>query len=86
MNALEATPPGEGIGTKIVRTAEATGMQGWGLMARSCGVSRQPRREGAYQRLGYTDWGRGEVIDVWDDLDGSGRALAAGMPTHATTW
>jgi GNAT superfamily N-acetyltransferase len=73
MNALEATPQGEGIGTAIIGAAEVTasaaGASWLGLAVCLDNVDAKALHE----RLGYTDWGRGEVIDEWNEPEGFGR-------------
>jgi RimJ/RimL family protein N-acetyltransferase len=72
LNALEATPQNRGIGTALVRFAEDLAH----LRADRIGIAVAPGNPGArrlYERLGYEDWGSGEVVDRWFELDDAGR-------------
>ena len=62
MNALEARPPGQGTGTKIIACAEHTARQHGAAMI---GLAVAVSNDGAhrlYQRLGYKDGGQGLVV------------------------
>lgn len=65
INALEAEPRRQGIGTAIITAAElVAARQGRASM----GLAVEPSNPGArrlYERLGYVLWGRGEVVDEW---------------------
>ncbi|GAA1728646.1 GNAT family N-acetyltransferase [Brachybacterium phenoliresistens] len=67
INALEATPQGQGIGSALIAAAEAIaarrGHDAVGLAVEP-GNSRARR---LYERLGYFPWGHGEVIDIWTE-------------------
>jgi ribosomal protein S18 acetylase RimI-like enzyme len=75
MNALAARPPGRGIGTALIRSAEdAARESGAGLIGLAVGEDN----EGAvrlYDRLGYTDWGHGPVVDRWTEYDDAGHVV-----------
>jgi GNAT superfamily N-acetyltransferase len=75
MNALEARPPGQGTGTKIVACAEHRARERGAVMI---GLAVAVSNDGAhrlYQRLGYGDWGHGLVVDHWDETDYAGTVL-----------
>jgi ribosomal protein S18 acetylase RimI-like enzyme len=79
LNALEAMPQGQGIGRAIIRFAEAHVRSNG---ARRVGLAVEPENVGAlrlYERLGYSDWGRGFVVDHWHELDDRGNPTV----THA---
>ncbi len=65
MNALEARPQGQGIGTAIIQAAELEGAR---RGAPIIGLAVEVQNDGArrlYERLGYAHWGHGRVIDRW---------------------
>lgn len=73
VNALEAEVPGQGVGTALIRAAEETARRA-GAPAIGLAVGADnPGARALYERLGYVGWGGGEVIDEWDENDGSGR-------------
>ena len=76
LNALEATPRGRGIGSKLVAAAEArttaVGAHRIGLAVDHGNVAA--RR--LYERLGYVEWEHGDVVDRYAERDGSGRVVA----------
>ena len=75
MNALEARPPGQGTGTKIIACAEHTAREHGAAMI---GLAVAVSNDGAHrlcQRLGYDDWGHGLVVDHWDETDSAGTVL-----------
>lgn len=75
MNALEATPPRQGIGTALIRAGEEAARA---IDRRWIGLAVAPDNVGAarlYARLGYTDWGHGEVLDEWTEHDGAGAVV-----------
>ena len=75
MNALEARPPGQGTGTKIIACAEHTAKERGAAMI---GLAVAVSNDGAhrlYQRLGYNDWGHGLVVDHWHETDSAGTVL-----------
>ena len=76
MNALEATPQGQGVGTRLIHAAEADARAGG---ARWMGLAVAPDNPGAqrlYERLGYRDWGHAEVLDEWTERDAEGAVVA----------
>jgi GNAT superfamily N-acetyltransferase len=86
MNALEARPPGQGTGTALVASAEQTARA---LGAAMIGLAVEVSNHGArrlYQRLGYSDWGHGIVIDYWEETDAAGTVLKRNAdPCHYLT-
>ncbi|HUR77569.1 MAG TPA: GNAT family N-acetyltransferase [Acidimicrobiales bacterium] len=70
INALDAWPTGEGVGTQIVeaceRIASARGETQVGIGVE---VSNTAARR-LYERLGYRYWG--DVIDEWGEVDAEG--------------
>jgi GNAT superfamily N-acetyltransferase len=74
MNALEAVPQGHGIGTRLIAAAEAHAASG---RATTIGLAFEPgnRAQRLYERLGYSDWGHGMVLDEWNERDANGRVL-----------
>ncbi len=72
MNALEAHPPGRGVGSTLVPAAEAVALS-WGATAIGLAVGTDnPAAQRLYRRLGYTDWGRGLIVDEWVETDAGG--------------
>lgn len=72
INALAASPRGQGIGTALIRTAERCA-DGRGHSA--IGLAVEPDNPAAtrlYQRLGYSPWGQGQVIDEWTERRSDG--------------
>ncbi len=72
LNGLEASPQGRGTGTSIIRFAEDEARR---LGAERIGIAVERENNGArrlYERLGYSDWNNGFVIDRWFDLDDDG--------------
>jgi GNAT superfamily N-acetyltransferase len=86
MNALEARPQGQGTGTKIIACAENIARaRGATLTGLAVEVSNQGARR-LYERLGYRDWGRGLIIDEWDETDPAGRVVSTNHdPCHYLT-
>lgn len=73
INALEARPQGTGVGSHLVAAAEDEARR---RGARHIGLGVEPANRRArrlYERLGYADWGGGQVIDVWAERDRDGR-------------
>lgn len=65
VNALEATPQGEGIGSQIIAAAEERARSlGFDLIGLAVEHDNVLARR-LYDRLGYVDWGGGELVDRW---------------------
>ena len=75
MNALEARPQGQGIGTALIlagqQEARRRGAPVLGLAVEA--GNRGARR--LYERLGFVPWEHGLVIDRWTQKDDSGRPV-----------
>jgi GNAT superfamily N-acetyltransferase len=86
MNALEARPPGQGTGTKLIACAEqAARERGAEMIGLAVAVSNRGAHR-LYQRLGYNDWDHGLVIDHWDEIDSEGTVLKTNAdPCHYLT-
>ena len=75
LNGLEATPHGLGIGSRLIAAAEAAATA---LGARRVGLAVEHGNADArrlYERLGYVEWEHGEVVDRWQERDGSGTVV-----------
>jgi RimJ/RimL family protein N-acetyltransferase len=74
INALDAWPQGQGIGTQIVVACEQVASErgdkqvGIGVEITNTGARR------LYERLGYEPWG--DVIDEWNEVDADGNVTA----------
>jgi GNAT superfamily N-acetyltransferase len=67
LDHLEVPGPfqGRGIGTALIRAAEATARQfGHERIALGVGLDN-PKARRLYERLGYADWGQGTVVGTW---------------------
>jgi len=67
LDPLEVLGPfwGRGIGTALIRAAEATARQlGYEQLALGVGLDN-PKARRLYERLGYADWGHGTVVGTW---------------------
>ncbi|GAB3917745.1 hypothetical protein GCM10011575_41730 [Microlunatus endophyticus] len=65
INALEAYPQRQGIGTALIAAAESRAAH---RRFPSIGLAVEPSNPDArrlYERLGYVLWGRGRVVDEW---------------------
>jgi GNAT superfamily N-acetyltransferase len=74
LNHLEVLGPVQrrGIGTALLRAGEATaGKLGHRRVALGVGVDNPGARR-LYERLGYTDWGRGSIVGSYQDRDHDG--------------
>ena len=72
INALHAYVQNQGIGTAIIRAAEAIATD-WGRNAIGLGV--EPDNQAArrlYERLGYRQWPGAQVVDTWTEQDAAG--------------
>lgn len=75
INALDAWPQGEGIGTALILAAEQEARQRSVPIA---GLAVDVTNDGArrlYERLGYARWTHGLVIDRWTQRGDDGRVL-----------
>ncbi len=74
VNALEATPTGQGVGRALMQAAEdAVRARGSLSLGVAVALTNDDARR-LYDRLGYRDWGGGPVCDEWDEYD-EGRVL-----------
>jgi GNAT superfamily N-acetyltransferase len=65
-----------GIGTALLRAGEDTARRrGHERIALGVGVDNHGARR-LYERLAYTDWGRGSVVTSWEEHDRDGRPVA----------
>ena len=73
INALDAWPQGQGIGTQIIDACEQMARErgdkqvGIGVVLTNVDARR------LYERLGYSHWG--EVTDEWGELDAAGNVV-----------
>lgn len=75
LNGLEATPRGLGIGSRLIAAAEE---RATALGAPLIGLAVEHGNADArrlYERLGYVDWGYGDVVDRWSERDGTGTVV-----------
>jgi GNAT superfamily N-acetyltransferase len=75
MNALEARPQGQGTGTALILAGEQEARR---RAAPVLGLAVEVRNNDArrlYERLGYTVWDHGLVIDRWTQFDDSGKVV-----------
>jgi GNAT superfamily N-acetyltransferase len=74
LDHLEVLGPhqGRGIGTALIREGEATAHRlGHQRLILAVGIDNPGARR-LYERLGYTDWGRGTVVGTWVERDHPG--------------
>ncbi|HWD82901.1 MAG TPA: GNAT family N-acetyltransferase [Kribbella sp.] len=75
INALHAFVRGKGIGTALIRVAEAVAID-WGRTAIGLGVALDnPRARGLYERLGYVLWSGPRVVDHWTEQAADGTVV-----------
>lgn len=76
INALHAYVPGQGVGTAIIRKAEAIAAGEWHRSAIGLGVGLDNDRARAlYERLGYASWSGPHVLDHWTEQDADGNVV-----------
>jgi RimJ/RimL family protein N-acetyltransferase len=72
VNGLAASPEGKGIGTALIRAAEATAFNR-GYDSIGVGVSiENSRAQELYERLGYSAWEGGVVESIWRQFKPNG--------------
>ncbi len=70
INALDAWPTGEGVGTQVIAACERIAAErGYVQIGIGVEVTNVDARR-LYERLGYEFWS--EVVDVWDEFDDAG--------------
>jgi GNAT superfamily N-acetyltransferase len=66
---------GRGIGTALIRAAEATARQlGHEQLALGVGLDN-PKARRLYERIGYADWGQGTVVGTWVEYPDAGQPV-----------
>ena len=81
---LEVVGPlwGRGIGTALIRAAEATARRfGHNRLLLGVGVDNPGARR-LYERLGYVDWGHGTIVGTWLERDHDGRPVTLSETCH----
>ena len=81
---LEVVGPlwGRGIGTALIRAAEATARRfGHDRLLLAVGVDNPDARR-LYERLGYADWGHGTMVGTWLERDHDGRPVTLSETCH----
>jgi GNAT superfamily N-acetyltransferase len=75
INALHAYVPNQGIGTAIIRAAEAIAAD-WSrpVIGLAVGLDNSGARR-LYERLGYKVWDGAQVIDTWTEQDAEGNIV-----------
>lgn len=63
LNALEATPQGEGIGSQIIACAESVARSMDQSLIGLAVEHENVRPRQLYERIGFRDWGEGDVVD-----------------------
>jgi GNAT superfamily N-acetyltransferase len=77
LDHLEVLGPfwGRGIGTALIRAAEASARRlGYERIALGVGLDN-PRARRLYARLGYVDWGQGTVVGTWVEYPDDGPSV-----------
>lgn len=72
LNALEATPQGEGIGSQIIACAEGVARSMDQSLIGLAVERENVRARQLYERLGFRDWGDCDVVDRWNERDAFG--------------
>jgi GNAT superfamily N-acetyltransferase len=81
---LEVIGPlwGQGIGTALIRAAEATARQfGHDRLILAVGVDN-PNARRLYERLGYVDWNYGTIVGTWVERDHDGPPVTLSETCH----
>jgi GNAT superfamily N-acetyltransferase len=81
---LEVVGPlwGQGIGTALIRAAEATARQfGHDRLILAVGVDN-PNARRLYDRLGYVDWDHGTIVGTWVERDQHGSPVTLSETCH----
>lgn len=77
INALHAYVQNQGIGTAIIRAAEAIAAD-WSRPFIGLGVGADnPGARRLYERLGYQQWDGPQVLDNWTEQDADGNVVRA---------
>jgi RimJ/RimL family protein N-acetyltransferase len=75
INALYAYVKNQGVGTAIIRAAEAIAGD-WARSSIGLAVSPDnPKARRLYERLGYRPWSSAQVVDVWTEQDAGGNVV-----------
>ncbi|MFF0268818.1 GNAT family N-acetyltransferase [Kribbella sp. NPDC004536] len=75
INALHAFVRGKGVGTALIRAAEAVAVE-WERTAIGMGVEPDnSRARGLYERLGYVLWSGPRVVDRWTEQAADGTVV-----------
>ena len=82
INGLDAWPQNQGTGSLIVAECERVARVDRGAEMIGLAVELgNPNAKRLYERLGFVDWGRGEVIDEWEELDDDGNLAVLHRPS-----
>jgi ribosomal protein S18 acetylase RimI-like enzyme len=76
INALHANVQRQGIGTAIIRAAEAIAADEWNRSAigLAVGLDNEPARS-LYERLGYETWSGPQLVDHWTEQAADGTVI-----------
>jgi RimJ/RimL family protein N-acetyltransferase len=76
INALHAYVPRQGVGTAIIRAAEAIAAGEWNRSAigLAVGLDNDPARA-LYERLGYQPWSGPQLLDYWTEQAADGAVV-----------
>ncbi|MEY2467698.1 MAG: hypothetical protein QOF21_396 [Actinomycetota bacterium] len=82
INGLDAWPQNHGTGTLIVAECERIARDERGSDRIGLAVELgNPNAKRLYERLGFVDWGRGEIVDEWIEKDESGNVAEVHRPS-----
>ena len=73
INALDAWPPGQGIGSQIIAACERIAAERGATRIGIAVDDTNPDARRLYERVGYAPWG--EVVDEWGEVDDRGRVV-----------